>query len=395
MLLLCLSTLLWELTAVGMQSSPFSLSRIWLNVTTPGVTSYFTDASGLIEQKDVLRNYPALMPRFHLHSMTKPPGPVLFYRTLIQWFGHPDFSKVVAPDKLSLYTLPPAALAGGLLLGLLGACAAPAVYFLCRAFKASERAAFAAASCMALSASLVLFYPEFDQAYPILSCGILGTWVLALRENRPLYALVCGAILSLATFMAYNLLVLGIFMAGYGVARILMDRRLATATAVARLSGMTLGIVTAFYLLLNSATGFDPFATFAVALPAARAMLSSVHRYWPASILFDLQDYLLGLNWIVLAPAAICIAVRLRRPRNEEFYLLLLCLVQVVGVALFGVLPSETARTWLFLFPLLLFPAGMELHRWNLTSRGVFYAALFLLMIVICQNMLFLEVRLT
>lgn len=376
--LVALSTLLLELVAIGMQGESFTLARIWRIVMNPEATSYFTDAARLAGRDGILRDYPSLVPGFNLHSQTKPPGPVLLYVGAIRLLG---------PNES-------AALLGGLMLGILAACAVPAVYLLFRAFTASEQSAFAGASCMALSPGLVLFLPEFDQAYPILTAGILGCWVVALRGNRIVYAVACGAFLCLATFLAYNLLVLGLFMAGYLVWRLAADWSPRNMLALGAHAGAALLTVAAFYLVLWLAAAFNPVAAFGAALKNQRTLLAhtSSPRPYPQTIPFDLLDYALGVNWIILLPAAWGTLAKLRRPRGEQSVLVLLGLAQVLVVALLGLLPGETARVWVFMYPFMYFAAALELVQWSFPARAAFYAALLLLLTVICRNMVFIAI---
>lgn len=376
LLLLAVSTLLLELVAIGMQSDPFNLARIWQIIIHPQTTGYFNDALNLYRRDDLLQAYPSLLPHFHLHSHNKPPGLILFYIKAIQWFG---------PDAT-------AALAGGLLIGVLAALAGPAVYLCFRAFGASRDAAFCGAGCMTLSAGLVLLFPEFDQIYPLLTCGLLGTWVLALHRDNLLYALTCGVFLSLATFMAYNLLVLGLFMAGYFIYRAQQDRSRRSLLKLAGHAGLVLLTVAGFYLVLWWSAGYDPLATFAAAHRNEKIILQALNRPYLQSIFYNLLDYALGMNWIVLIPALCFMAGKIGKARDEEFVLVLLCLAQVLVVSVLGLFRGETARLWLFMYPLLLFPAALELATWSLPARSLFFAFMLLLLIIICQNLLFINI---
>jgi len=58
-------------------------------------------------------------------------------------------------------------------------------------------------------------------------------------------------------------------------------------------------------------------------------------------------------------------------------------------VALTGLLQTEASRVWLFMFPLLVLPIGLELTKWQPWGRMAVYAALLLLMVAMCQSMQF------
>ena len=66
------------------------------------------------------------------------------------------------------------------------------------------------------------------------------------------------------------------------------------------------------------------------------------------------------------------------------------CLLQVLLVAVAGLIPAETARVWLFMVPLLMLPVGLELAEWTPRARWSVYAALWGLMVLVGQNMMFL-----
>ena len=66
-----------------------------------------------------------------------------------------------------------------------------------------------------------------------------------------------------------------------------------------------------------------------------------------------------------------------------------LCVVQVLVVALTGLLQTETARVWAFMLPLWMVPVGLELARWTWRGRAVAYACTWLLLAAAVQNMIF------
>ena len=71
-------------------------------------------------------------------------------------------------------------------------------------------------------------------------------------------------------------------------------------------------------------------------------------------------------------------------------WVVLLCLGQVLLVAVAGLIPTETARVWLFMLPLLMLPVGLELSRWGTGGRMLVYGCLWGLMVLTCQNLVFL-----
>jgi len=101
---------------------------------------------------------------------------------------------------------------------------------------------------------------------------MMGFWVLAIRDNRYWASAAFGAVLSLATFFSYTLLVLGAFVVGYAAIEIVRHPR-AGAIRVLVHSTIVLGVVAGLYAMLWLATGFDPIRTFLAAVANQQRLL--------------------------------------------------------------------------------------------------------------------------
>ncbi len=66
------------------------------------------------------------------------------------------------------------------------------------------------------------------------------------------------------------------------------------------------------------------------------------------------------------------------------------CVLQIVIVGVLGLIPAETARVWIFLMPLLMFPVGEELARWSTKAKVTVFACLWLILAAIHQNLVFI-----
>ena len=66
----------------------------------------------------------------------------------------------------------------------------------------------------------------------------------------------------------------------------------------------------------------------------------------------------------------------------------MLCIAQLLLVALTNLAPGENWRVWLFMMPMLMLPIGLELKTWSFAHRCVVYLMLLVLSLAICQNML-------
>lgn len=379
--LMMLSTFAMQVIGLGIQEDSFRLEGIFRIIQHPLATSYFTDAvrlkaSAVTATPGWLALFPDLLPQFHLHSLTKPPGPILYHLGFIHTFG---------PSN-------EAALRGGLFIGVLATLGIPATYYLIKILGEQPGPAFHGASFFALSPAIVLFFPSFDQVYPVFACLMLVTWVRVVDAGTYRHTVMFGLSLAAALFFSYSLLVLGTFLAGIAALR-LLDRR-ATLATVVRLSAVAFGVVGIVYLGLWALTGFDPTATFRAALRNQEVLLTQIHRPYPQTVLFDLLDFALGAGWISFLLTAFFVSARLRTGQNDaRFRIVLLCILQFLIVAVTGLLPGETARVWLFMLPLLMLPVGLELARWRLRQRMAVYLSLWFVTAAICQNITFIGYR--
>jgi len=92
---------------------------------------------------------------------------------------------------------------------------------------------------------------------------------------------------------------------------------------------------------------------------------------------------------VALAALALLRMLRAKEPQDERALWTIVAFAQPLIVALTGLLATETARVWIFLTPLLAFPAGRELARLSPPARVAVYAMAWLLLVLIRQNMFF------
>jgi hypothetical protein len=359
-----------QLLLLGIASDPFSLERMPGIIRSADASSYFTDAQAIGHTSDLLARYPQLLPKLHSHTLTKPPGPVLTYTALLAVFPDPKL----------------AAQAGGVLIALAAALCVPMVYGFVVTLGGRAAAGFHAASLLALTPSVQLFFPMLDQFYPHLSCGMVATWLLALRRDDWRLAATFGALLSVASFFAYNLLVVGVALAGISIWMIQHDPR-GSMPRVARHAAVALGVFVGFYGLLWLVAGFDPIATFSAALANQQKLLRFTHRPYPDTVLFDLLEFAQGAGYLPVFLLIQYFWLRHDADEAEQRVLSWIFVVQIVAVALTGVLPGETERVWLFLVPLVVYGAGLELCRWPARWRAAAYASLATLLSAVHVNM--------
>jgi hypothetical protein len=337
---------------------------------------YEDDAERLATTPDWLARYPELLPTFHMHPSTKGPGIILTYHLMARVIGHGrDLAIAIAVT-----------------LALVSAAAVPAVYLLVRTLGGTNAAGFAGASLYALAPSLGGFWPSFDAAYPLGTSLLVSTWHLALVRRSWRLAVLSGVLMAGLTLFAYNLAVLGAFLLfdTYLVLRPRADRWLAGARC-AFLASMAF---VAFYGLVYMTTRFDPLATFAAAYDNQRVLLETIPRPYPATALFDLTDLAFGLGWIPVIPAIVGTAGAVikrssAQSGNRHAGTCVACLGQVLVVTSLALLPGESARVLLFLFPFVVVPAAIEVARWRARSQHLLMACTFLVSLAVTRSVTF------
>ena len=383
--LMMLTTLALQLAAIRAQP-PYGWDRLIDIVRNPVNTSYYTTAT-FVKDVPVLGHegwmslFPQLLAeefKIMVHARFKPPGLMLYYYAIIQLFGD----------------TPRAALVGGLLIAALATLVVPATYALIRNFSGDAPAGLCAAGFVALCPSLVLFLPQFDQVYPALACVILIAWGKALQRGGYQWSIAYGAALALGLFLSYIFLILGVFLAVLSLLHIAERGRRGTSRVVVQ-SLIAITTIFLLYLILASLTGFDPVATFRTASALQESDLVHLSRPFPRHVPYDLLDFALGSGWI----SFLLVAMYLLREggrvvrifgQSPEHRFVFLALLQILTVACAALLPGESARLWLPMLPLLMAPIGFELSRWPLGARLTVYVCLWLILVVICQNMTFL-----
>ncbi|CAN5555880.1 hypothetical protein BH09PLA1_BH09PLA1_18940 [soil metagenome] len=376
--LLMLGVFAMKLVSVYIMTAPMSFALLAEMVRSPTSTSYYTDAAALQTVSSPLEIYPEFLahPGLHLHTLSKPPGPVMFYFAFIRAMGFGDRSAIFA----------------AIVIAAIAACSIPAMYALVKLFTADRATALIGATLLALCPGFILHFPPFDETYAILACALIGFWHLAISRNSRWFAILFGITLALATFVAYNLLVLGALLTAWSVRWIWIgEKRSREVSRIAALSLWALGVFVACYVALGLATGFNPIATFRTALANQNALLSqhADQRPYPATIWFDLVDFALGFGWVVLLPAIFGIVFLFRR-NSQLFWISVLGIALPVFVAIVALLQAETSRVWIFMLPTFLIPAAVEVKRWRVASRAIAYATMLLILLTIGHNMIFL-----
>ncbi len=379
LLLLTASTLLFALANAAVREPDFSIVRPVTAITENHmVTGYLSEARRYDQESCAqavaqwLRELPERSPYLTLHNRNKPPGAILYFTVMLHLLGERT------------------ALVAGLLVGVLGTLAVPACFLFQRTMGIEHEPAFHGASYLALCPGLIVFFPQFDPLYALFSAVALTLWVAALDRGTVALAASFGLALAVFCFFTYNLLVLGAFIGGFWVWRV-ASHALPLKVGV-RQAALALLALVAAYVLLWATTGYDPIRAFLAAHQNQQALQHSLQRPYPATILYDLLDFMLGSAYVagVLSVLTLCSSGQLGPRTRQHDILVRLCVGQIFVLALLGLLPAETLRVWAFLLPLLMVPTGLALSRFPLSGRLLFYLSAWLILAVMCQSMDFM-----
>ena len=369
----------YSLQLLAMVSDPRGLGFVQTIVASPSTTSYFADAT------EIQGSLIAWLREFHrtplyLHSATHPAGPILYYYFFYKLFGPAT-----------------GAMLGGCCVGLLGSAGVFVVYRFAGLWTAEQKPRIVASALYALLPSLTVFFPEFDQVYPILSMLLLLQWVEALTKPERWLprALALGMLLALSAFFAYNLLSTGAFLVYSALYRLWMEgwRRPAWRTLV-RSSSVALATCGGVYLALWFATGYNAPAAFRQALSNQSQTASLLKRPYAAFVLLDPYDFLLGAGMLALPLVVFHVRGVFRKfdVRQASSVFTLIGLGTILTIDISGLLRAETARVWLFLQPLLIVPAAIELSRVRWPWRLSIFAVQWWIVACLKAKMNFLDV---
>ncbi|HEX8523152.1 MAG TPA: hypothetical protein VF669_12920 [Tepidisphaeraceae bacterium] len=374
-LLATATAFLMRLAWVWAQSPTHDLSYLVYSVRHPYISSAYVDAAALAPVKGWLAHYHEFSVNLNVHSRNKPPGPILLYLTVIRMMG--DSSRT-------------ALICGGLMAAL-QACSVIACAFLLRTLARDATVAALGACYLALCPGFIVPFPMIDPLYTLFAAPLVALWVTAIERDRFTWSVPAGVMLALSLMMMFNFLVIGFFMAAFPL--FASGRSFSGGLLrMIRHGAVMVGVTLVGYLLMYLATGFNLIATFAAAVHNQKLMDASPLqiRPWPQTILFDLLDFALGAGWMAVALAAMWLwRVRSDGASARLLRIVVLCVLQLVVVAVTGLLAAETLRVWNFLLPMLILPAALEMAWISPKARLAIYAVLWLVLGAVAQNMTF------
>jgi len=352
---------------------PDAWERVRAIVESPVATSYFTDATRIADLREWLAGFHAA--RLELHSATHPPGPILFHHAVL---------RIAGPES--------APLAAALLIGLIAASGVAVMWRFAGIWTDDPEARLAVAAWYAMLPALVVFFPEFDQCYPILTMLLVTGWIGALRGSLA-RAAAFGVVAFVATMFAWNLLSLGVFFA-LAVAWWWRHAR-GTPKVPAGLSGMLVALATfvACHALFALVSGYRPFASLFHAIDTQAVLAAMVDRPWWACVLLDPWDFLVG-SGVASIPLLVLFLARMpddARLDAATAALIRIGLATILVIDVSGLLRAETARVWLFLQPFVVVPAGLALARIEARWRIAVFAAQWLVLVAMVTRLSFID----
>ena len=284
----------FQLALLGLEPEG-AAAELERRTTSGSFTSYFKVAAGVEDAGDFLARHHELLPRFRhgaLHAATHPPGPILYYVGLQRLAARlPRAAAALGGETRA------AALAGAVLLGLLGAAACLPAAALARAVGAHPTAALRAGVLWTLVPGLCLMIPELDQALALPVASASALVAVAVAPGRGGGGLVAraaaaGLLTGVGVFFSYGaplLIALGAAAAAAPALGTAEGRRRA-----ALIGGVAIAVALACFML-PALLGHHPLASAQAALAIHREHFTA-HRSYPLWLAFDLLDLALFLG---------------------------------------------------------------------------------------------------
>jgi hypothetical protein len=345
------------------------------------VSGYFDVAAKPLSTPELLDTYAAMLPTLPVHPRAHPPGPVLYYRAIMEGFDAVPTVATTIIAALARFRVPIERFAGGsqrysqpvlqasavvsglgtLMLNALTCCSIVGV---ARAAGANARDAARAGALWMLVPAALFFLPSIDVLITLLtttSC-LGGFLALAATDDATSngWAIAAGGLAGAALFCSIGaapmlaaagvLIVVGTWGRHIGWSRV---------TRALLLAAVSLLIVFAIPI----AFGFDPIETAQRAVAIHRDhYLQFDRRLW---LRFNLLDFSVFLGW----PLTAWLGLLAWRGRNtRKTWLLFAFAAVLIAIDLSDITRSETGRLWMPLMPLALAATGVAASSDEATS---------------------------
>jgi hypothetical protein len=345
------------------------------------VTGYFDVAAKPLSTPELLDKYAAMLPTLPVHPRAHPPGPVLYYRAIMEGFDAVPraatttiaaLARVRVPierfaggsQRYSQPVLQASAVVGGLGTLMLNALTCCSIAGVARAAGANARDAARAGALWMVVPAVLFFLPSIDVLTTLLtttSClgGFLALTATGDAESNG-WAIAAGGFAGTALFCSIGaapMLAAAAILIALGARGPHVGwRRVTRALLLAAVS-----LVSVFAVPI--ALGFDPLETAQRAVALHRDHYLQFDRsLW---LRFNLLDFSVFLGW----PLTAWLGLLAWRGRNTRKTGLLFALAAIlIAIDLSDITRSETGRLWMPLMPLALATTGVAASSDEATS---------------------------
>ncbi len=351
--------------------SPDVLRPLFYRTVSAGASGVFTVGSWIDNLAAFLKAYPSLMPTFPVHPQRYPPGlPVLFYLARQGFERVPWLAdrvgwglRLYQCHDLALMRLDNATMATALIQMLTPVMAGLTIFPLYGLARdtVDKRAALLAVGLYPLVPSLALWSGRWDQAYPLLACGIWYTFYRGLTRDRYGWLAVAGLLQGISSFFSFGLVVLLMPLA---ITAWLWALPHPQRRQWLRLSGGACVFFAAAAL---------PWAVYRVVVGSGFAAIWRVSMSYHLGLdrnswvwlVYHLYDFLFFLGVPLAVLFVVALGRSVTRARNDVAVLPLAFGISLLILDLSGAARGEVARVWLFLTPFPVIAAAGALARWR------------------------------
>ena len=343
LVILILIALLFQLSLVYF--SRFGLGILFRRVADPGINGYFSTAYSIQSVAWLLHNYQHYFPHLLQHARGHPPGGVILYRLLIDFFtSNPTLSHIVLSyvsppkDQVSYHlwsTLSSAgraaAVASGLVMHILSVFSLIPLYYLSKQFL-STKGAYRTIFLFGLLPSFVFFPVFLDPLYIIFPLLSLLFIVLASRGRQQVFTYISGICMGVGLLFSVS------FIPEIGMVLIFLDKQNWAKQCVLLFMGLITSLLCMYVLGFNSISSFPLIITGQAPRTYSLWLFYDVYDFFvylgvPLSLLFFYSTYSVWKQKLVVV--------------NRTYFLWAFWIL-FITLDVSGVSRGETGRIWIF-----------------------------------------------
>lgn len=357
----------------------------------PAYFSVFEDAVHVKDLHGFLNSYVTGHDLLSYRQRSHPPGNTVFFWLIVQTMRSItpltnllgpviEAREAALPGWITAYNTEEiiAGMAASMVVPALEALAVVPLYALARRLS-GERAARLSAIFYAFTPALALFIPVVDGVYALLSAASLLLVVSGMLDGRRWQIVLGGLLTGVGTFMSFSFLPVGLMLGLVIIFNRWRDGRIDWKGLL--LDELALGTGAALiWLGAWLYAGLDPVGTFRAAMSSHENSRNRSYWLW---LLYNPYDVLLFAGvptavMVVMAVNRLGKQTRQRRPLSPAARVFAAFLLAMGAMLISGMLRGETARTLLYVTPVMaLFAADQAERRgWAETRPAILFAAL-------------------